>query len=60
MSRSEKGKWKYKEFFVSGREEKSWNIEPNETNNSLKTLNKKSNKKFSWNIEPKEIESPYF
>ena len=27
-----------KSFFVCEREEKSWNIEPNETNNSLETL----------------------
>ena len=44
-SKSENGKWKCKEFFVCEREEKSWNIEPNETNSSLKTLNKKCNKK---------------
>ena len=31
-------------FCVREREEKSWNIEPNETNSSLKTLNKKCNK----------------
>ena len=34
-----------KSFFVGERVENSWNIEPNETNNSLKTLNKKYNKK---------------
>ena len=31
--------------FLCVREEKSWNIEPNETNSSLKSLNKKCNKK---------------
>ena len=30
-----------KSFFVYEREEKSWNIKPNETNSSFKTLNKK-------------------
>ena len=30
---------------VREKEEKSWNIETNETNSSLKTLNKKYNKK---------------
>ena len=50
---------------------KSWNIEPNETNNSLKTLSQrkqkvvlkhwtKGNKKLSWNIEPKKRNSQYF
>ena len=34
-----------KSFFVCEKEEKSWNTELNETNNSLKTLNKKCNKK---------------
>ena len=33
------GEWKCKEFFVCVGDEKSWNIEPNETNSSLKTLN---------------------
>ena len=50
--------WKCKEFFVCEREKMSWNIEPIETNSSLKTLNKKCNKKQSWNIELKEIKSP--
>ena len=43
--RSEKGERKCKEFLVCERDEKSWNIEPNETNSSLKTLNNKCNKK---------------
>ena len=34
-----------KSFFVCMSEEKSWNIEPIETNNRFKTLNKKCNKK---------------
>ena len=34
-----------KEFFVCVRDEKSRNVESNETNNSLKTLNIKYNKK---------------
>ena len=50
--------WKCKEFFVCEREKMSWNIEPIETNSSLKTLNKKCNKKQSWNIKLKEIKSP--
>ena len=36
-----------KSSFVYEREEKSWNIELNETNSSFKTLNKKCNKKWS-------------
>ena len=59
-SRSENSEWKVKEFFVCEREEKSWNIEQNETNSSLKTLNIKCNKKLSWNVELKEIKSLYF
>ena len=46
--------------FLCMREEKSWNIEPNKTNSSLKTLNKKCNKNLSWNIKLKEIKSLYF
>ena len=41
------------------REEKSWNIDSNETNGNLKILNKKCNKKLSWNIEQNEIKN-YF
>ena len=36
-----------KSFFVYEREEKSWNIKPNETNSSFKTLNKKNVTKSS-------------
>ena len=32
------GEWKCKEFFVCVGDEKSWNIEPNETNSSFETL----------------------
>ena len=39
MSKSEKGELKCKEFYVCERDEKSWNIEPNETNIGLETLN---------------------
>ena len=35
-----KGKRKCKELFVCVRDKKFWNIEPNETNSSLKKLNK--------------------
>ena len=42
------------------RDEKSWNIEPNEIDSSLETLNKICNKRQSWNIESKEIKSFYF
>ena len=46
--------------FVCEREEKFWDIDPNEINSNLKRLNKKCNKKLSWNIEPKEIKNLYF
>ena len=39
-SRSEKGKWKCKEFFVCEREEKLRNIEPNEINSNCEWAEK--------------------
>ena len=40
--------------FLCVKDEKSWNIEPNKKNSSLKTLNNNVTK-YSWNIELFEI-----
>ena len=48
-----------KSFFVCERDEKSWNIESNETNNSLKTLDEKCNKSSLETLNQKKY-SLYF